>query len=267
MSMEREALVSQAEHLRELHHGDRPLVLPNVWDVGSAVAVERAGAMAIATTSSGVCEALGNADGQQIAPAEMFLMILRIAGAVRAPVTADLEGGYGLEPELVVERLLHAGAVGLNLEDTDWSGSEGQLMPAEAQAARIAAIRSAARASRVPIVINARIDVFLRGAGELKQEVGEAIARAEAYLAAGADCVYPIGLNDAGSIRRFVERVNAPVNILLQPGTPSLRRLRNMGVRRVSVGGGLWSQAMTGTEYLARRLLAGDATAFTDRDV
>ena len=260
----REALVSLAERLRELHHADRPLVVPNAWDVGSAVAVERAGAQAVATTSCGVCEALGYADGEQIPPAEMFLMILRIAGAVRVPVTVDLEGGYGLEPELLVERLLHAGAVGLNLEDTDRTGPEPTPVPLEVQAERIAGVRRAASEQRVPIVINARIDVPMDEPGQLKQQVGEAIARATAYIAAGADCVYPIWLHDAGSIRRFVQRVDAPVNILLRPGTPSLRRLRSMGVRRVSVGGGTWRQAMAGTEDLARRLLAGDATSFTD---
>lgn len=261
---EREAMVALAERLRELHHGDQPLVLPNAWDTGSARAVERAGAAAIATTSSGVCEALGYEDGEQIPPTEMFLAVLRIAGAVRIPVTADLEGGYGLPAEVLVERLLQAGAVGLNLEDTDRSDGEATLRSVAEQGERIAAVRAAANAARVPVVINARIDVFLRGEGQLKTRVGEAIERGRAYLAAGADCVYPIGLVDRGSIARMVEQVEGPVNVLLRPGAPSLRRLRSMGVRRVSVGGGLYRQSMDGTEYLARRLMAGDATAFTD---
>jgi 2-methylisocitrate lyase-like PEP mutase family enzyme len=261
---EHEALVLLAEELRALHHGDRPLVLTNAWDVGSAQAVERAGARAIATTSSGVAAALGHEDGQKIPPAEMFLMILRIAGAVRLPVTADLEAGYELPADALVERLLQAGAVGLNLEDTDWSGDEPRVRDAAQQAERISAIREAAHARRVPVVLNARIDVFLRGVGTPKEQMRDAIERAGAYLTAGADCVYPIGLSAAGSIERFVRKVDGPVNILLAPGCPSLRRLRNMGVRRVSVGGGLWRQAMSGTEDLARRLMAGDATAFTD---
>jgi 2-methylisocitrate lyase-like PEP mutase family enzyme len=263
-SHEMEALVAQAERLRSLHHADRPLVLPNAWDTGSAIAVERAGAQAVATTSSGVSEALGYEDGERIPPAEVFLMVLRIAGAVRVPVTADLEAGYGLPADILVERLLQAGAVGLNLEDTDRSGPEPRLRSLALQADRIAAVRAAAVRLRVPIVINARIDVFLRGDGDLKAQVRTAIERANAYLAAGADCVYPIGLVDAGSIGRLVQRVDGPVNVLLRQGAPSLRRLRNMGVRRVSVGGGLWRQAMDGTEDLARRLMAGDGTAFTD---
>lgn len=258
------ALVAQAERLRALHHGERPLVLPNAWDVASALAVQRAGAEAIATTSSGVSESLGYPDGEQLPPGDMFLRVLRIAAAVRLPVTADLEAGYGLPAGTLVERLLQSGAVGLNLEDTDRSGSKARLRAAEEQVARIASVRAAAGEAGVPIVLNARIDVFLRGRGDLKARVGEAIERANAYLAAGADCTYPIGLADAGSIARFVERVDGPVNILLGPGVPSLRRLRTMGVRRVSVGEGLWRRAVDGTEYLARRLMAGDATAFTD---
>ena len=261
---ELEALAAQAERLRALHQADRPLVLPNAWDTGSALAVERAGAQAIATTSSGVSSALGYPDGEQVPSGEMFLAVHRIATSVRLPVTADLEAGYGLAADVLVERLLRAGAVGLNLEDTDHSDAQPRLVPLEVQVERIAAVRAAAQQARVPVVLNARIDVFLRGDGELKSRVGEAIERGSAYLAAGADCVYPIGLIDAGSIARLVEQVNGPVNILLRAGTPSLRRLRTMGVRRVSVGGGLWDRAMDGTEELARRLMAGDGTAFTD---
>jgi len=263
---EREALVVLAEQLRSLHHGERPLILPNAWDIASAMAVERAGAQAIATTSSGVSGSLGYPDGEAIPPGDMLLAILRIAAAVRLPVTADLEAGYGLPAEELVDRLLHSGAVGLNLEDTDRSDAKPRLRTVQDQAERIAAVRDAAHAARVPIVLNARIDVFLRRPGDLKARVGEAIERGNAYLEAGADCVYPIGLVDAGSIARMVERVGGPVNVLLTAGAPSLRRLRTMGVRRVSVGEGLWRQAMDGTEYLARRLMAGDATAFTDPD-
>jgi 2-methylisocitrate lyase-like PEP mutase family enzyme len=262
MAMERDALVQLAGRLLDLHHGPKPLVLPNAWDVGSAVVVERAGAAAVATTSSGVAASLGHADGQHIPPAEMFLVILRIAGAVRLPVTADLEGGYGLPPEAVVEELVRAGAVGLNYEDTDWADPDLALLDAAAQANRIAAMRRAATALGVPVVINARIDVFLRGEGTPRERLEPAIARATAYLAAGADCVYPIGLDDAGLIGRFVRRVDGPVNVLLRPGAPSLRQLRRLGVRRVSVGGGLWRHAMATSETVARRLLEGDGGPF-----
>ncbi len=262
----REALVELANRLRALHHARRPLVLPNAWDVGSALAVERGGAQAIATSSSGVAAAFGYPDGEAIPAEEMLLMVLRIAGAVHAPVTADLESGYGLAPVVLVDELLRAGAAGLNLEDTDRSGPAPVLSGLEAGAERIAAVRRAAKGAGVPIVINARIDCFLRGSGELAERLEDAIARARAYLAAGADCVYPIALDDAASIGRFVRRVDGPVNILLRPGAPSLRECRKLGVRRLSVGGGLWRQSLATTESVTRRLMSGDSSSFADLD-
>ncbi len=261
--IQRDAMVELANLLRSLHHQKRPLVLPNAWDVGSAQAIERAGASAIATTSSGVAASFGLEDGQVPVP-EVFLAVLRIAGAVRVPVTADLEAGHGLAPELLVEEMLRAGAVGLNLEDTDWTVAVPVLADAGEHALRIAAVREASRAVRVPIVINARVDVFLRHSGDPRELLDDATDRARAYLAAGADCVYPIGLDDAGAIGRFVRRVGGPVNILLRPGSPSLAHLRRLGVRRISVGGGLWRQAQAMTESLARRLLSGDGGPFIE---
>lgn len=261
--IQRDAMVELANLLRSLHHQKRPLLLPNAWDVGSAQAVERAGASAIATTSSGVAASFGLEDGQ-VPVGEVFLAVLRIAGAVRVPVTADLEAGYGLAPEVLVEEMLRAGAVGLNLEDTDWTAATPVLADPGAQAERIAAVRAASRRAGVPIVINARVDVFLRRPGDPRELLDDATGRARAYLGAGADCVYPIGLDDPGAIGSLVRHVGAPVNILLRPGSPSLAHLRRLGVRRISVGGGLWRQAQTMTESLARRLLSGDAGTFIE---
>lgn len=262
--VERSALVELANRLRALHHGRQPLVLANAWDVGSALAVEKAGAAAIATTSSGVAASFGFPDGEELPAAEMFLIVLRIAGAVRVPVTADLETGYGLPSDVLVDEMLRAGAAGLNVEDSDRSASTPRLMDVEPHAERIAAIRAAARRARVPIVINARIDVFLRSDDEPRAHLEDAIVRAVAYLEAGADCVYPIGLDDPGVIGRFVRRVPGPVNVLLRPGSPSLRQLRRLGVKRISVGGGLWRQAQAMTESVARRLLSGDGGPFAE---
>lgn len=252
----------QAERLRALHAGPEPLVLPNAWDVASAAAVERAGAAAVATTSSGVAATLGYEDGEAISVDEMLDMVRRLAAAVRIPVTADLEAGYGLRPDDLVERLLATGTVGLNLEDTDRTRGGTGLVPVEHQARRLAGIREAAATAGVPIVINARIDSFLRGSGDAEKRLRDAIARGRAYLAAGADCVYPITLDDAAAIGRFVSEVTGPVNILLRPGSPSLAQLRELGVRRISVGGGLWRHAMRSTEEVARALLSGDDAPF-----
>jgi 2-methylisocitrate lyase-like PEP mutase family enzyme len=259
---DRAALAAQASLLRALHGGPEPLILPNAWDVASAIAVERAGARAIATTSSGAAATLGYPDGEAIPADEMLWLVSRITESVRVPVTADLEGGYGLPADELVDQLLAAGAVGLNLEDTD--RASGGLLPAEAQADRIEGVRRAADEAGVPIVINARIDTFLRPAGSAEEPLEDAGRRGVAYVAAGADCVYPITLDDRDAIGSFVRIVDAPVNILLRPGSPSLAQLRELGVRRVSVGGGLWRQAMHATEEVARSLLSGDDSPFAE---
>jgi 2-methylisocitrate lyase-like PEP mutase family enzyme len=253
-----------AERLRARHAGPEPLVLPNAWDVASALAVERAGAAAIATTSSGVAATLGYEDGEAIGPDEMLAIISCISAATSLPVTADLEAGYGLPAEELVRRLIEAGAVGLNLEDTVRDGPEPRLGPMERQAERIAAIRAAASAAGVEVMINARIDTFLRGSGGDDDRLADAIERGRAYLAAGADCVYPITLDDAEAIGRFVAAVDGPVNILLRPGSPSVSELARLGVRRISVGGGLWRHAMLRAEEVARDLLAGQDAAFAE---
>jgi 2-methylisocitrate lyase-like PEP mutase family enzyme len=248
-----------ARRLRALHHADVPLILPNAWDVASARAVERAGAAAIATSSSAVAESLGFEDGEQAPPDEMFTAIARISSGVALPVTADIEGGYGLEAAELVERLLATGAAGMNVEDTD-RHSAATLVPVDRQAQRIGAIREAATGAGVPLVINARIDVYLRDRRSPEAVTDEAIERARAYLAAGADCVYPIFLSDATLIGRIVDALQAPVNILLRPGAPPISQLHRLGVRRISVGGGLAKRAMNRIERDARSLLAGDAS-------
>jgi 2-methylisocitrate lyase-like PEP mutase family enzyme len=257
-------LAAAAGTLRALHHADNPLILVNAWDPPSARAVARAGAAAIATTSSGVAAALGYPDGEVIPAPEMFEAVRRIVASVSAPVTADLEGGYGLAAPELVERLLATGAVGLNLEDTDRSGSGTDgLLPAEGAARRISDVREAAERRGVPVVINARIDAFLRGQREAEERIGDALRRGRLYLDAGADSVYPIGLDDANGIRRIVQELDAPVNILLRPGSPTLDELWTLGVRRISVGGGLARHAEAHIERVARALLAGDGSTFS----
>ncbi|HEX6140915.1 MAG TPA: isocitrate lyase/phosphoenolpyruvate mutase family protein [Candidatus Limnocylindria bacterium] len=256
--------VARADRLRGLHHAAEPLILPNAWDVGSALAIERAGATAVATTSSGVAASLGYPDGEAMSAEEMFDVVERIARAVEVPVTVDIEAGYGLEPDAFVDALLASGAAGCNLEDTDRAHDPGALVDLERQAEWLSRVRAAADAAGVPIVINARIDTFLRGSGSLEERVEDGLRRAHAYVAAGADCVYPIWLTETDAIARFVQEVEAPVNVLLRPGAPTLAELRALGVRRISVGGGLAHRAMDATERLARALVGGDDTPFRD---
>jgi 2-methylisocitrate lyase-like PEP mutase family enzyme len=258
------SLVERAERLRALHNGPGPLILPNAWDVASAMAIERAGSAAIATTSSGVAASLGFPDGEAMPASEMLAAVGRIAAAVSVPVTADMESGYGLDARSLVDGLLGAGAVGLNLEDTDRSGEVPGLVDVERQVERLSAIRRAAIDAGVPVVINARIDVFLREDAPLEDLLEVAIRRARAYVGAGADCVFPIWLADADAIGRFVREVDAPVNVLLRPGAPPIEALTRHGVRRISVGGGLARHALESTEAIARQLLAGDGTPFAE---
>ncbi len=213
-----------AAALRALHVPGDPLILPNAWDAGTARQVERAGLPAVATTSSGVAEALGYADGEQTPVEEMLAAVARIARAVEVPVTADMEAGYRLDGAELGRRVAEAGAVGLNLEDTDHANHPA-LVPAERHAERIAQVKDAA-----DLVLNARVDVHLRGG-----TTAEALERARAYRDAGADCVYPIGITDEATIAAFVE-LGMPVNVLLRPGAPPIERLAELGVARISLG-------------------------------
>lgn len=241
-------LVTQAEVLRELHRPGEPLLLPNAWDATTAKSVEAAGFPAVATTSSAVAESLGYEDGQRTPPEEMFAAVGRIAAAVDVPVTADLEAGYGLEAAELVERMLAAGAVGLNFEDTDHAAGGETLVDADTQAARIASLRGAAQAAGVDIVINARADPYLRGRDSA---LDESLLRGRLYLEAGADCVFPAGVKEEADIERLVGELDGPVNVLLVPGISEPSRLAELGVARISAGGGL---AMALNRSLERRL-------------
>src|SRR5436190_3723765 len=199
-------LKADAARLRELHYAEKMLVLPNVWDAASAKIVAEAGFPAIATASAAISAMLGYPDGEGAPWQEMFAAAGRIARVVPVPVTVDAEAGYGLEPRDLVDRLLEIGAVGCNLEDTDHRA--GGLVDAGAQAERLAGVRAAADAAGIPIVINARIDVFLPSSGIPGQDrLGEAIRRGRLYRDAGVDCVYPIGTSTGDDLGRLIAGV------------------------------------------------------------
>ena len=215
----------KADLLRKLHHDRALLVLPNAWDVASAVALAAApGVRALATTSAGVARSLGYEDGERAPRDEMVVAAARIAAAVSVPVTADLEAGYG-DPAGTARAAWEGGIVGINFEDSPG----GTLRPAEEQGSLIREIRAAAP----ELVVNARVDVFLRGVGG----VDEAVERGNAYLAAGADCVYPI-LCPADAIAELVERIDGPVNVLLTPDGPQPDELETARRRAGHLGRG-----------------------------
>jgi 2-methylisocitrate lyase-like PEP mutase family enzyme len=232
-------LAEKAERLRDLHVPGRPLVLPNAWDVASARLVVEAGFPVVATSSAAVAWSLGYDDGQAAPVDAMLAAAGRIAQAVDLPVTVDAEAGYDLTARELVDRLLAAGLAGCNLEDTDHAS--GGLTDSERQATWLAEVREAAEAAGVPLVINARVDVFHGAGSRPEPELLEpAIERGSRYLAAGADCVYPILAAGEATIAGLVEGIPGPVNILYRQGTPHLPRLVELGVARVSFGAGLY---------------------------
>ena len=237
-------LAERARALRELHRPGDPVVLPNAWDPPSARRLAATGAAALATTSVGVAEALGYEDGEKTPPAAMLAAVGRIAAVVDVPVTADLEAGYGLSAGELVEGLLEAGAVGLNQEDTDHS--TGELADPDVHASRLAAIKEAGRAAGVDVVLNARVDSFLRAAPDADPEsvLDDAVARGRRYAEAGADCVYPFAARGRAAIRRLVQETGAPVNIVGVPHGLGRSELAELGVARVSFGGGLAQRAL-----------------------
>jgi 2-methylisocitrate lyase-like PEP mutase family enzyme len=232
--------IDKAVDFRLRHRGVGVLLLPNAWDVASARVLEEVGFSAIATTSAGIAFSLGYPDGQRVSREEMMARIGRIARAVQVPVTADVEWGYGSSAEEIARttrEVIETGAVGMNLEDT--SGRADQpLLPLDQVLEKIKAVRETAAALQVPLVVNARTDVYLLEAGNPDADYAEAVRRLIAFRDAGADCVFAPGLKDADTIARLVKDVACPVNILAVPGTPSIEELRKLGVARVSVGSG-----------------------------
>jgi 2-methylisocitrate lyase-like PEP mutase family enzyme len=230
------ALGERCDLLRSLHRPGAPVLLPNAWDVATAQAVVAAGFPVVATTSAGVALSLGHADHEHAPREEMLDAAARIARAVDVPVTVDAEAGYGMSAGELVGVLLEAGVAGCNLEDTDHAA--GALRDADEQADWLRAVRQAARDAGYPLVINARVDVFagpvLSGAGPEAQAelVPEAVARATAYLEAGADCVYPILESAPDALRRFVSEARGAVNVLCLPQGPSVADMSGLCVAR-----------------------------------
>jgi 2-methylisocitrate lyase-like PEP mutase family enzyme len=248
----------QAQLFRNKHAGPRLLLLPNAWDAMSARVFVAAGFDAIATTSGGVAWSLGYADGEQAPWNEVVAATARIVRVARVPVTADIEAGYGETPDAVmrsVTEIIEAGAVGVNLEDGTPHGAIPIRSPENA-ADRLRAAREAAKAAAVPIVINGRTDLYLRNIGDEASRFDQTVERGRAYLAAGADCVYPIGLRDPATIGRLVKALGAPININVRAGSPSVAELEALGVARASTASQVALMAMSMTRQVADDLRA-----------
>ena len=242
----------KAEAFRAMHSGSEVLLLPNAWDVASARIIEELGFPAVATSSAGVAFSLGYPDGQQISREEMLTVVARIARAANVPVTADVESGYGTKPEDAAQttrEVIEAGAIGMNLEDAEGNPA-APLVELPLQLEKIHAVRETAKNLNVPLVLNARTDVYLLQVGDPAKRYDETVRRARAYRDAGADCVFVPGLRDAPTIGRLVADLQCPLNILAGPGSPSVSDLQKLGVARISLGSG----PMRATLGLLRRL-------------
>ena len=256
-----------AHQFLELHHGPKVLLLPNAWDVPSARIFEEAGFPAIATTSAGVANSLGYADGQKISRQEMLAVVHRIADAVAVPVTADVEAGYGTSPEELAEtarEVIAAGAVGMNLEDGD-EGRPDFLTDPKRQEEIIRAVLEASRRAGVPLVLNARTDIFLYSMGPAETRLARAVDRLKAYRAAGAQCLFAPGVKDKETITQLVRGLGGPLNILATIGTPPVAELQALGVARVSLGSGPMRSTLGFLARMIRDLRdKGDFAVMTD---
>jgi 2-methylisocitrate lyase-like PEP mutase family enzyme len=244
----------QAEHARrflELHHGERPLLLPNPWDRGSAKLLASLGFEALATTSSGAAATLGKLDGTMTRE-QTLANAAAIVEAAGVPVSADLENCFATDADGVGETVklaLEAGLAGCSIED--YSGDEHVPIYELTEASeRVAAAAEAAHGGDERLVLTARAENHLHG----RDDLDDTIARLQAYEAAGADVLYAPGLTDLQEIRRIVEAVGLPVNVLARPGAPSVAELASVGVRRISVGGAFAFAALGAVVEAAREL-------------
>ena len=230
--------IDKAERFRSLHVPHKPIILCNIWDAGSAKAVVRAGAKAIATGSWSVAAAQGYEDGEELPLDDALAVVSRIVQSVNCPVTVDFEGGYATDPDTVnknVRRLLALGVIGLNFEDQVVNAPG--LYSIEDQVERLHAVRAAADALGSPAFINARTDVFLKAAPDVDHAslVEDALTRAAAYAAAGANGFFAPGLTDKTLIRTICEKVSLPVNVMAAD-TQGNSELASLGVSRISLG-------------------------------
>ncbi|GAC1584119.1 MAG: isocitrate lyase/phosphoenolpyruvate mutase family protein [Candidatus Velthaea sp.] len=252
--------MTKAEIFRKLHHAPPTLLLPNCWDAASARLFEVAGFPAVATSSAGLANALGYADGGHLDLETHFATIANIVATVTVPLSVDFEAGYALDAVGLarnVHRLASLGVAGYNLED---SKRKGELYPLDEQIARITAAKKAAP----ELFLNARTDVMIHGTGEASSRLERALERLKAYLDAGADGVFLIGVTDAASIATAVKRFpKKPLNILGGPTSPSTPEMQALGVARVSVGSWPHHRVLGLIRDIARELRRDGTFEFT----
>jgi 2-methylisocitrate lyase-like PEP mutase family enzyme len=256
---------AKAATFRDQHHSDKLLVLPNIWDFLGARLIEKIGFPSVATASVSTALSNGYRDGEQIPFAQLLKTVNKIAQAVDLPLTVDIERGFADSiPHLKenIRQLIENGAVGINIEDS--LPAHDGLYPIEDQCKKIEAIRETGLQYGVPLVINARTDVFVL---KMEDALKRTIERGLSFMNAGADCIYPILMNNYDDISRFLEKVNSPINVLLQKPVSDLRKLEKAGVARLSLGPNFLNHALTSMKNVADGLKNYDSAAFFDHEL
>src|ERR1700722_1889816 len=250
--MSGQVLKQRAEALLALHQPGNPVVLPTVWDAWSARLAVDSGFAALTVGSHPVADSIGKADNEGMTFQDLLTRIKQLTAAVDVPLSVDIESGYRESPARLITGLLEAGAVGLNIEDTVHSEG-GRLRSSSEHAELVGALRKAADAAGVHVVINARTDLFIRADGEESDRVDRAIARLKEAAAAGADSLYPVGRHDPDTLRRLAAELPLPINVIALPDQDDPASFAPLGVGRISFGPFL-QRALTGRaeEILAR---------------
>lgn len=231
----RRVLADRASTLLELHQPGNPVVLPTVWDAWSARLAVDAGFAALTIGSHPVADSVGKADNEGMTFDDLVTRVGQITAAVEVPVSADIESGYGEAPTRLIEGLLDAGAVGLNIEDTV-HGEGGRLRSSSEHAELVGALRAAADTAGVHVVVNARTDLFLRQDGDASDRVERAVARLTECARAGADVLYPVGRHDPDTLRRLATELPLPINAIALPDQDDPASFGPLGVGRISFG-------------------------------
>jgi 2-methylisocitrate lyase-like PEP mutase family enzyme len=233
--MSNEVLKERAQTLLALHQPGNPVVLPTVWDAWSARLAAGAGFAALTIGSHPMADSVGKADREGMTYDDVVTRVKQITAAVDVPVSVDIESGYGQSPTRMITGLLEAGAVGLNIEDTVHSEG-GRLRSSSEHAELVGALRKAADATGVHVVINARTDLFLRQDGDESDRVERAIARLKECAAAGADVLYPVARHDPDTLRRLASELPLPINAIALPDQDDPASFGPLGVGRISFG-------------------------------
>jgi len=247
----------KAKQFHNLHHSGKLLILPNIWDCIGAVLLESLNYPAIATASASVAFANGYDDGENISFDDLLTLLKKIVNSVNIPVSADIESGYA-ENEIHlkenIKRLIETGIVGINIEDTD--KKTNLLLPIEIQCQRIKLIKTVSEEMGVRLFVNARTDVYIRGKNfdTSESKLEETLKRGVAYKAAGADCFFPIAMWNGDDIKKIIEQLQMPVNLIIIPGIPELNILNEMGVARISLGPSFLKTAIKAMKDLATKL-------------